>query len=259
MDEKMTRRDVLGKAALLSAGVFFGGLTAKSAKAAQEPLARQWPWPYEKLDPAVTAEIAYKQWYELGCGGTVVYSIFEQLAKKVGEPYASFPVESFAIFEGGMVGWGTICGSVNGASIVAALIVGPPTWEEISGIIASNTMDWYSHANMPVYVPKEPKANKDSIIQTVSDSPLCHVSVGKWMKASGFALGSDERKDRCARVSASVAYKLVERLNQWKDEGEDFYEDKAWSGPVKAGITGQYNCANCHGENVPKPPLLKSK
>jgi len=258
MDGKLSRRDVLTRAAVLGAGAVFGGLTTSAAKASEgESLMKEWPWPYEKLDPAVTAEIAYNEWYNLGCGGTVIHSVFEQLAEIVGEPYKSFPVESFAIFEGGMAGWGTICGSVNGASVVAALIVGPPTWEEISAIIASNTMDWYSHANMPLYVPQDPRANKDSIVQTVSDSPLCHVSVGKWMKASGFSLGSEERKDRCARVSASVAYKLVERLNQWKDEGEGFYEEKAWSGPKKSGITAQYNCASCHGENVPKPPLAK--
>lgn len=257
MDVKISRRDVLAKAAMIGVGALVGGLTTGNAVAEEQALAKEWPWPYEKLDPAETAEIAYREWYNLGCGGTVVYSIFQQLAEKIGEPYKSFPVESFAIFEGGMVGWGTICGSVNGASIVPALIVGPPTWEEISAIIASNTMDWYSHANMPVYIPENPNANKDSIVQTVSDSPLCHVSVGKWMKASGFSLGSEERKDRCARVSASVAYRLVEKLNEWKDKGEEFYEEKAWSGPVKAGITSQYHCASCHGENVPKPPKPK--
>ncbi len=55
-------------------------------------------------------------------------------------------------------------------------------------------------------------------------SPLCHVSVGKWMKASGYAFVSPEREDRCARVSASVAYQLVQRLNTWKD---DKYESRA--------------------------------
>ena len=30
-------------------------------------------------------------------------------------------------------------------------------------------------------------------------------------------LGSAERKDRCARVAASVAYRTVELLNAWKD------------------------------------------
>jgi len=124
MDGKLSRRDVLTRAAVLGAGAVFGGLTTSAAKASEgESLMKEWPWPYEKLDPAVTAEIAYNEWYNLGCGGTVIHSVFEQLAEIVGEPYKSFPVESFAIFEGGMAGWGTICGSVNGASVVAALIV----------------------------------------------------------------------------------------------------------------------------------------
>ena len=55
---------------------------------------------------------------------------------------------------------------------------------------------------------QDAEASRQKIVQTVSNSPLCHVSVGKWMKKSGYALGSPERKDRCARVTASVAYKL---------------------------------------------------
>lgn len=257
MDVKISRRDILTKAALIGAGAFVGKLGTGTAIASdEEPLMKQWPWPYEKLDPAETAEIAYKQWYNLGCGGTVMYSVFEQLAQKIGEPYKSFPVESFAIFEGGIAGWGTICGSVNGAGVVLSLIIGPPTWEDVSKIMTSDTFDWYSHANMPIYVPKEPKANKDSIKHTVSESPLCHVSVNKWMKASGAALGSDERKDRCARVSASVAYKVVQYLNQWHDD-KFTAEHAVWSGPEKEGTTAQYNCAACHGKNVPKPPMPK--
>ncbi|WP_086034528.1 hypothetical protein [Desulfurella amilsii] len=36
------------------------------------------------------------------------------------------------------------------------------------------------------------------------------------MHASGYLINSPERKDRCARVAASVAYKLVEELNKWR-------------------------------------------
>lgn len=257
MDNMISRRDAIAKAALLGVGAILGGLGTGAAEAAGEPLTKQWPWPYVKLDPAVTAQLAYEGWYNVGCGGTVITSIFDQLAKKVGEPYKSFPTESFAIFEGGMAGWGTICGSVNGAAVVACLIIGPPTWEDTSKVVASDIMNWYSHTNMPVYVPKNPNANKTGIPHTISDSPLCHISVGKWMKAANAALGSDERKDRCARVSASVAYKLVQYLNRWKD-GKLNVDDPIWVAPKKVGITAQYNCASCHGKKVPKPPVLKT-
>ena len=115
-------------------------------------------------------------------------------------------------------------------------------------------MDWYSNTPLPVFVPKEPK-QKTKIIQTTSQSPLCHISVGKWMKASGYAFVSPERKDRCARVAASVTYQLVQHLNDWKD-GK--YVSKANWAPVRdMGITAQQNCTECHGSNIPSAPMAK--
>lgn len=235
-----------GIAALSSGG--FGLLTSAEAKDA--PVAK-WPWPYEKLDPAKTAEIAYNEWYRLFCGGAVISSVFGQLKEKVGEPYTSFPTDAFIFLEGGMSGWGTVCGSNAGANLVTNLIIGP----RISGtedgmLMGSEMLQWYSDASMPVFAPKEPK-QKAEIVRTTSGSPLCHVSVGTWMKASGYALTSPERKDRCARVTASVAYHLVELLNEWKD-GK--YET-AGSFPAKVyGIPAQGNCTGCHGDDVPSPP-----
>ena len=51
----------------------------------------KWPWPYVKLDPDKTAEIAYNEWYRVFCGAAVINSVFGQLREKVGEPYKSFP------------------------------------------------------------------------------------------------------------------------------------------------------------------------
>ncbi|MCK4839673.1 MAG: chain A iron centre cytochrome C protein, partial [Desulfobulbaceae bacterium] len=107
---------------------------------------------------------------------------------------------------------------------------------------------------LPVYMPTNPKV-KDKIITTTSDSPLCHLSVGKWMKSSGHPLKSAERKDRCARVAASTAYRLVELLNDWKDGTYESSHDTSCA--KEFGITGQFNCSDCHGDNVPVPPMPK--
>lgn len=254
-DRNLSRREIILGAGMLGAGVLlskFGGFVSDAEAKGK------WPWPYEKLDPEKTAEIAYNEWYRIFCGGAVISSVFSQLAEKIGEPYKSFPVDPFIVLEGGMAGWGTICGSLAGANIVSNVIIGPriagPDCEH-GHVIGSNINKWYSETKLPVYVPKNPKANKDKIVMTTSNSPLCHISVGRWMKESGFALASPERKDRCARIAASVAYKLVEDLNAWKDG--KYNEKIGWSAAKHFGITGQQNCTDCHGSNIPTAPRAK--
>jgi hypothetical protein len=72
------------------------------------------------------------------------------------------------------------------------------------------------------------------------------------MKAANKSLKSAERKDRCARVEASTAYYLVELLNQWK-EGT-YASTSDFSCARENGITGQFNCTECHGDDVPEAP-----
>lgn len=261
MEEKMddngvSRRQVMIGAGALAAGAaiaHFGGIV--NSVQAKGGSTETWPWPYVKLDPTTTAQIAYEEWYRVFCGAGVINSVFSQLREKIGEPYKSFPIDAFVFLEGGQVGWGTICGSPLGASIVANCIIGPRIAGDTAGHhITDEINQWYSEASMPVFVPKNPKIT-DALPKTTSNSPLCHVSVGKWMKAANKPIGSAERKDRCARVAASTAYRLVELLNDWKD-GK--YVAKATHTPVKDfGITAQMNCMECHGANIPTPPMAK--
>lgn len=251
-----SRRDVLSMVGVMGAGAAAAGLGvfSRDVQAGTAGLSRKWPWPYVKLDPAETAETAYKEWYRIFCGGAVISSVFGQLAEKVGEPYSSFPVDAFIFLEGGVSGWGTICGSNAGANMVTNLIIGPRIAGSDTGMLmGSELMDWYSDTALPVFAPKDPRVAAE-IPTTTSNSPLCHVSVGKWMKAADKELSSPERKDRCARVTASMAYRVVELLNEWKDGKYVTF------GEVPSaiyGITAQQNCAECHGDNVPSPPAKK--
>jgi Putative redox-active protein (C_GCAxxG_C_C) len=259
----VTRRGLLINAGKCVAGV--AGLTALasavpglSSKAeAVGGATEKWPWPYVKLDPDKSAEIAYNEWYRVFCGAAVINSVFSQLREKVGEPYKSFPSDAFVFLEGGTVGWGTICGSNAGANIVSNVIIGPRTAGpdcENGAKIGSDILNWYCNTPLPSYTPNVPK-QATKIIQTTSQSPLCHVSVGKWMKASGYAFVSPERKDRCARVAASVAYQLVQKLNAWKDG--KYIVAASWTPVADVGITAQQNCMECHGSNIPSAPVVK--
>ncbi|MGC2061789.1 MAG: C-GCAxxG-C-C family protein [Thermodesulfovibrionales bacterium] len=259
LDEKLSRRGIL-KGAAGAAGIAaltMGGLGLFSKAEAKGGSTEKWPWPYVKLDPDKTAELAYNEWYRVFCGAAVINSVFSQLSEKIGDPYKSFPSDAFVFLEGGMVGWGTVCGSNAGANIVANTIIGPriagPECEN-GAAIGADILEWYSEAKLPTFTPKEPR-QKTKIIQTTSNSPLCHVSVGKWMKESGYAISSPERKDRCARVAASVAYALVKDLNAWKDG--TYKQKSTWKPASNMGITAQQNCNECHGSNIPTPPMAK--
>ncbi|MFH7319377.1 C-GCAxxG-C-C family (seleno)protein [Desulfurivibrio sp. D14AmB] len=255
-DLNVPRRNLLVGAGALAAGMLLtkaGGLLG-TAQAKAQAITETWPWPYVKLDPDETAELAYNEWYRVYCGAGVFSSIFSQLREKVGEPYTLIPIDAFIFLEGGMVGWGTICGSNAGANLVTNMIIGPRTAGSDDGMLmGSEIMQWYSDTQLPTYKPKNPRISAE-IPTTISNSPLCHVSVGRWMKATGKHLGSDERRDRCARVTASVAHQTVTLLNQWHD-GK--YRTKGTIPAASYGIQTQHNCTSCHGSNVPMPPMAK--
>ena len=254
-EQGLSRRNVLVGGGALAAGMLLTKAGGMLSTAEAETISKTWPWPYVKLDPTETAEIAYKEWYRVFCGAAVISSIFSQLAEKVGEPYKSFPVDGFYFLAGGVADWGTICGSNSGANTVVNLIIGPKVHgHKASFTIGSNLMHYYSNTKLPVFVPKNPKIDPSKIMRTQSDSPLCHISVGRWMKKSGHPFMSAERKDRCARVTATMAYQTVLALNAWKD-GK--VEDNKWFAPGAINMTGQQNCTDCHGSNVPTAKVAK--
>lgn len=246
----LSRREIIVGAGVLGAGALFAKLgnfvsTAEAKSGTSEK------WPYEKLDLERVAETAYNAWFEVFCAQATAGALFEQLREKVGEPWKSFPLSSLKFGMGGMLGWGLTCGS----PVAASLVIGLAAPADLVNPMIHDILQWYSETALPVYVPKNPKANKDKIIQTVSNSPLCHLSVGKWMKAANHAFGDIERRDRCARVSASVAYKTAEILNAWKDG--KYAKRDTWSAVASVGLPAQQNCTDCHGSNIPTPPKAK--
>ena len=80
-------------------------------------------WKYVRLDPAATGELAYNSYSEGSCMYATVKSIAYQLAEKVGEPYSSFPFHMFKYGHGGVGGYGSVCGTLNGAAAVIGLLI----------------------------------------------------------------------------------------------------------------------------------------
>lgn len=247
-EKSLTRRSLLsgaGKIAVVGAGIaaVSGGLSLFSkAEAGMQAL----PWPYKKLDIEEVGNIVYENWYKGFCCYAVASGIILPLREKIGEPYTSFPVESIVWGHGGVVGWGTLCGTMLGTAVATGLICGPgvgKTGEQIT----NEVIQWYADTELPIYKPKNPKTQVD--VKSKSGSPLCHVSVGKWMKKADRGFWTPERKDRCARLSADVAMHTVKLLNDWADG--KFKSNLKLPAQVYQ-MTSQHNCTDCHGTKVPE-------
>ncbi|WP_456475584.1 C-GCAxxG-C-C family protein [Candidatus Pyrohabitans sp.] len=243
---RLSRRAFLAGTTGFAIGVAVGsgGLGLLSGCTSKPEEKHKWPWPYKKIDPNKAAKIAYENWYKDFCSYAVASAILIPLQETVGEPYASFPVESTRWGHGGVLGWGTICGTLLGAGFATGLIAGREGEK-----ILNDVMAWYTQTNLPIYTPASPKANIKN--KSTSNSPLCHISVGRWMEKEDVKFFSPERKERCARLSADVAVKTVELLNDWAD-GK--YKPVHGSQAKTHQMPSQNNCVDCHGSKIPKLP-----
>jgi len=225
--EELSRRHFLVGAGKLLVGAAVGaaglsavacGQTTKPAtQAAAAPAAAptaapaaakvpEWPWPYTKLDPQEVAQAAYEGFYQGACMYGAFNAIVGALQKQVGYPFTMIPTMMAKYGEGGVVGWATLCGALNGSSAAINLVTKDYT------PVVDELMGWYTTTALPTFTPASPKVKITTT--SVSGSPLCHVSVTEWCKASGSKSESPERAERCARLCASVAAHAVELLNQ---------------------------------------------
>ena len=218
----LSRRDLMKKAGMAAVGTGFAGLSLSMANkaigAGEEPQNKipDLPWPYKKLDPVVVAEAAYAGFYKGACCYGVVEGILGQLRKEIGFPYTMMPSTLFVVGQGGVADTATLCGATNGAASVIFLVTGGMDTKkrDVAYPIIQEVFNWYEQTALPDYRPKNPKFD---IIKSVSRSTLCHVSVTKWCKASGFKAFSKERSERCAQLTATVAKYTVETLNKHAD------------------------------------------
>jgi hypothetical protein len=167
-------------------------------------------WKYSGLDPAVTAGLAYKYYSEGSCMFATVKSIIAQLSEIIGEPYKSFPVHLFKYGHGGVGGYGSVCGTLNGAAALIGLLISD---KNIQDNMIADIFRWYEKEPLPAFNPISP-AYDYVPVQSISNSVLCHASNTNWCKTAGFKVDSKERKERCRRLTADVAQKVATSLNE---------------------------------------------
>jgi len=193
-------------------------------------------WEYHPLDPAETAQLAYKHYDSGSCMYATFKSIISQLADKFGEPYASFPLHMMKYGHGGVGGFGTLCGALNGAASVIGLFVAEKAMQDslIAGLFR-----WYEETKLPEFKPQTSILDFTPVT-TVSNSTLCHASNTNWVKEAGYKLNSDERKERCRRLTGDVTFRITVALNGYF--GNTYVTKGQENETVRA-------CMTCHGDN----------
>jgi hypothetical protein len=158
------------------------------------------PWPYQPLDPEITAERAFQSYSKGHCMYGSFEAIVGQVAEKLGAPYTGFPFAMFAYGAGGVHGWATLCGALNGAAAAFQLLSTEPAK------LTDALFAWYERAALPDF---SPRAAKFPTVRVAAGSPLCHASISAWCHGSGKRSYSAERKERCGALTASVARKAI--------------------------------------------------
>jgi hypothetical protein len=231
------RRDVLKIVAATVGGAAISPAFSRNIYAAKEQeKIPEVPWAYKKLDPIAVAERAYPGYYKGGCCYGAFEGIIGELKKEAGYPYILIPTEMFIFGEGGVAGTSTLCGALNGAAAAMFLVTG--AFEEKKRAEAFEMIrelfNWYEQEALPNYRPISPKFE---IKPSVSKSPLCHVSVTRWCKTTGYKSFSKERSERCGWLTASTAKYAVELLNRKAEASFKAVH------PLSAEVS---SCRSCH-------------
>jgi hypothetical protein len=234
--------------------------------------AAQWPLPYSKLDVETVRKRGHRAFYAGDCCYGAFKAIVESLAEAQGGAFAGIPCDMMRFGKGGVVGFGSLCGALNGASAAINLVL---TVEQATPVI-TELLNWYATEQLPSDISNQYAANHEYLVEemktdaelarSISGDVLCHTSVTSWCKTSGDASGSVEREERCARLTGDVAAKAVEMLNALQDQaftpvlvspgetagctachkkGED-YAAGQWT-------QGKMNCTACHVSPVMSP------
>jgi hypothetical protein len=193
-----------GIAAAGGASSLLAGQTSGAPNPAPKGTMSRLPWPFKPLDPEAVGQRAYQGYWKNHCMYGTFEAIVGTVVEKLGAPYTDFPFDMFFYGVGGVHGWGTLCGSLNGCA--AAIQMLSPNPEPL----VDELFRWYESTALPDF---EPKGMKFKNIKVVAGSPLCHPSIAKWCEASGKKSYSPERKDRCGVLTGAVARKCAMLLN----------------------------------------------
>ncbi len=178
----------------------------------------------------------------------------------------------FKFGAGGMMHWGTLCGVLCGSLAVLNLM-------NLHATYADQIMLYFSQTEFPakglydIYMDsdyqylfggKVPQPDDDVLAYTVSNSPLCHVSISRWCYAAGVdmtaldAYNITHKVDRCAKMAGGVAAFVAGLLNGMTSNLEIPEETETCFNCHNAGACapspaqqGHMDCLECHTDFRP--------
>ncbi len=224
-----SRRDFL-KAGICGAVVGSGItgvplLKGAGVKPASASVPHPWGYALNDLDPEYSRKLGHQGYYLGECAYATFRTIIGQLQEQIGYPYTEIPLDMMRWGAGGVAGFGTFCGTLNGAAAAFGLVCDNTNAKSL----ISALMSWYAETPLPsdqsnLYAQNGEfqqmldqigKTIKTPIAlpQSVARGNMCHLSVTNWCLASGYASGSSERSERCARLAGDVSAKAIELLN----------------------------------------------
>lgn len=248
MESKLTRKDFLNKTSKAAVGVT-AAVAASSlfVTAAQTKPKFAWPWPYQPVNlDSIRIRAHHLKLTGYECCSGLFGAFVEAQTQLVGEPWASMPYEVMLFGRGGGAGWGTLCGAVNAAAAIISLVVN----KDNSGPLIWEVYGWAAATEMPTNEANQfaldnryttGSFNGVALPQSLSGSVLCHASLTNWCRVANKHFNSNERKERCGRITGDVAVKTAEVLNAY------------FAGNfVPQFVTPAYaqQCLTCHGANV---------
>jgi hypothetical protein len=209
-DKVTSRRQFLADAGTFAAGAIVAGGLISTLTPAQAEAAQALPWPYQALDPQLVGDAAHTNYKTGGCMYATGKALVDALATATGSPWDTFNPDLMKFGGGGISSWGSLCGSANAGAAVIQMVAGAN-----AAALIDEFYGWYSEFPFPTtrFDAVSLYPNQGT---TIANSPLCHQSSGIWATTNGFKINSPERKERCAKVAADCAYKVVELLNAWK-------------------------------------------
>jgi len=215
-----------------------GQLKAETLK----PATAQWPFPYAILDPDEARDKAhYLYWNGKDCASGVFGAFTELLSSAVGEPWTNIPMEIMLFGRGGGAGWGSLCGTLNGAGAIISMV----TSKADSTALVNEVWGWYAQKDLPSKEANSfnytDKRYTNPLKSNLSGSVLCHPSVSQWCLVANKEASSTERKERCARLAGDIAACTTKILNDHYHSTfvSTFHDSQDVS-----------DCMSCHGKNT---------